>query len=118
MKLLTDENFPLPSVRMLRQAGHDVIAVQEVSPGVADRAVLAQAVAEQRILLTFDRDYGELIYRFHEPAPPAILYFRQGLYTPLELARSAENVLGGSPDELIGQFIILTPQTIRRKPLP
>ena len=118
MRLLADENFPLTSVKLLRQVGYDVVAIQEISPSVADTDVLLRAVAEGRILLTFDRDYGELIYRYQEPAPPAVLYFRQGPYTAAELAQSVQFVLSDTSAELFGQFIILTPQTIRRKPFP
>lgn len=56
MRFLADENFPLPSVRILSAARHDVAAVVQDSPGVADETVLERAVREARILLTFDRD--------------------------------------------------------------
>lgn len=62
MRFLANENFPLPSVRLLRSAGHDVLSITEESPGISDDRILARAVAEERIILTFDRDYGELIY--------------------------------------------------------
>jgi len=61
-RFLADENFPGSSIRLLRAASHDVAAIIEDSPGVEDAEVLARAVQEQRIALTFDRDYGELIY--------------------------------------------------------
>ncbi len=53
MRFLANENFSLKSVRRLREAGHDVGAVIEDSPGAKDRQVLARAVNEQRIVLTF-----------------------------------------------------------------
>lgn len=62
MRFLANENFPLPSVRLLRSAGHDVLSITEESPGISDDRILTRAVAEERIILTFDRDYGELIY--------------------------------------------------------
>jgi predicted nuclease of predicted toxin-antitoxin system len=64
MQLLANENFPLVSVQLLRQANYDVASITEDSPGIEDPEVLARAVDEQRIILTFDRDYGELIFRF------------------------------------------------------
>ncbi len=63
MRFLADENFPVPSIRRLRAAYHDVAAIIEDSPGVEDTVVLARAVSEGRYLLTLDRDYGELIFR-------------------------------------------------------
>jgi predicted nuclease of predicted toxin-antitoxin system len=63
MRFLANENFPLQSVRILRQADLEVASVTEDSPGIEDAEVLARAADEQRVILTFDRDYGELIYR-------------------------------------------------------
>ena len=118
MRLLADENFPYPSVKLLRASGHDTKAIQEISPSISDPEVLALAVAENRILLTFDSDYGELIYRRQQPVPPAVLYFRQGPYSAAELTQAVMQLLSHPDAEFLGQFIILTPQTIRRKPLP
>jgi hypothetical protein len=51
MKFIADENFPLPSIKRLRQPGHDVAAVITDSPGGADEEILARAVREGRIVL-------------------------------------------------------------------
>lgn len=63
MRLLADENLPLPSIRLLREAGYDIEAIAEFAAGAADWRVLAHAKADGQILVTFDRDFGELIYR-------------------------------------------------------
>lgn len=62
MNFLADENFPRTSVLRLREAGFDVIRIQEIAPAEEDPAVLALAVEMQRVLLTFDRDFGELLF--------------------------------------------------------
>ncbi len=62
MRLLANENFPTSSVDLLRRAQHDVSSIAEESPGIKDDAVLARAVQQERLILTFDRDYGELIF--------------------------------------------------------
>jgi predicted nuclease of predicted toxin-antitoxin system len=72
MWFLANENFPLPSVRLLRQAGYDVASVTEDSPGIEDSEVLTRAANEQRVVITFDRDYGELIYRLRLPSPTGV----------------------------------------------
>jgi hypothetical protein len=61
MRFLADENFPLAAVRRLREAGHDVAVVAHDSPGIPDEQVFMLAGREERIVLTFDRDYGGLI---------------------------------------------------------
>jgi Domain of unknown function (DUF5615) len=60
VRFLADENFPRAAVAALEVAGHDVSWVRLAAPGAADAAVLAMAVRESRILLTFDKDFGEL----------------------------------------------------------
>ena len=60
-RLLANENFPAPSVQVLRSRGYDVVAVAERGAALGDTGVLALAEAEQRWIVTFDRDYGELI---------------------------------------------------------
>ena len=62
MKPLANENIPLGMVHRLREMGHDVLAIVQSCPGVTDAVVLDLARREQRTLLTFDRDYGELVY--------------------------------------------------------
>lgn len=63
MRPLADENIPRPSVRLLRVAGRDIEAVAEFGPGLPYAEVLARAATHKQVLITFDRDSGELIYR-------------------------------------------------------
>ncbi|MEH2401036.1 DUF5615 family PIN-like protein [Nostoc sp.] len=83
---MANENFSLPSVWLLRQAGYDVASVTEDSPGIEDTEVLTRAANEQRVILTFDRDYGELIYRLRLPSPTGVIYLRFRPHTPEEPA--------------------------------
>ncbi|MEY3123311.1 MAG: hypothetical protein RI993_2136 [Pseudomonadota bacterium] len=76
LKLLADENFPLPVVRGLIGAGYDVLSIAEISPGINDRAVLSLARESGRSLLTFDVDFGGLVFSHEVEPPAAILYFR------------------------------------------
>jgi len=81
-RLLANENFPAPSVRLLRDLGHDVLSVAEEGEALTDNAVLAKASSDQRWIVTFDRDYGELIFARSVPAPPAVILFRLKSYRP------------------------------------
>lgn len=60
MRFLANENFPRAAVIALEAAGHDVAWVRMEAPGITDPEVLAWAGREERILLTFDKDFGEL----------------------------------------------------------
>ena len=117
MRVLADENIPLPSIRLLRGAGHDVASVMEERPGAADTVVLQHAVASARVLLTFDRDYGELIYRRGMEAPPAVVYLRFVPSTPQEVAVVMEELLRAEVP-LMGHFTVVEPNRVRQRPLP
>ena len=117
MRFLANENFPLTSVRLLRQAGHDVVSITEETPGVADDHILARAVIEDRIILTFDRDYGELIFHAgHAPAP--VLYLRYDPLTPEEPADHILRLLTITGLDLATQFTVAHRQRVRQRPLP
>ena len=62
MNFVADESCAMPVIKALREAGHDVIAIAEVAQGAADDQVLERALKEKRILITEDRDFGELVY--------------------------------------------------------
>ena len=63
MKFQADENFSRPALLALRNAGHDIRSVAEESPGLPDEQVAELCERDQRVLLTFDKDFGELVFR-------------------------------------------------------
>lgn len=115
--LLANENFPAPAIRKLRAAGVDVVAVSEIMPAVSDKEVLEFARREQRWIVTFDRDYGDLIFREGLLPPPAILFFRQEPYPP---DRPADLVLAmlSEPQQAAGCMVVISERNIRRKHFP
>ena len=62
-KLLADENIPKETVNLLKEQGVDVISVQDFSSGLSDRDILELANAKGRIVLTFDKDFGQIIFK-------------------------------------------------------
>jgi predicted nuclease of predicted toxin-antitoxin system len=115
--LIVNENFPLPALRKLREQGVDVMAVQEVMPGASDESILRKACDTGRWLVTFDRDYGELVYSRRCPAQPAILYLRQ---EPCPMDRPAAWILAllDDPAQVAGQVVVIGERAVRRRPLP
>ena len=63
IRFLTDESCDAIVVRMLRSLGYDVTYIAEASPGITDAAVLTQSLLDERLLLTEDRDFCELVFR-------------------------------------------------------
>src|SRR5438445_10785023 len=65
--------FPADAVTQLKAAGHDIVWVRTAAPGMKDEDVLAWAAREARIVLTFDKDFGELACRAGLPASSGIV---------------------------------------------
>lgn len=118
MKFLANENIPLATIRLLREQGHDVKSISEESAGITDREVLEIAADENRIVVTFDSDYGELVFFAGFPAPPSVLYLRFEPTSPEEPAEMIQSLLVSDETILAGYFVVLDRSTIRRRPLP
>ena len=82
MTLWANENFPKAAVLLLRSLGYNITSIGEDNP--SDQAVMQIAEAEYRTILTFGRDYGELIYKHNYKPEPGIIYLRLESYTPEE----------------------------------
>lgn len=115
-KLLLNENFPAPSARKLREHGLDVVAIREACPGWKDVQVLMRAVDEERWIVTFDRDYGDLVFNRGLPPPPAIILLRESHYRPVEPAEWLLRLVN-APEECAGRFVVFTRERIRTRPL-
>ena len=118
IRFLADENVPRASILVLREHGMDVRSIGEDAPGTPDVRVLKEAHGEDRAVLTFDRDFGELIYRRGLQAPPAVLYLRFVPATPDEPAIIIRNLLDHVEIKLQGRFTVVTREGVRQRPLP
>jgi predicted nuclease of predicted toxin-antitoxin system len=72
VQFVADESCAAPVIRALRIAGHDVIAVAEISKGISDERVIERAFNERRVLITEDADFGELVYARGQPSAGVI----------------------------------------------
>ncbi len=117
MRLLANENFPGHAVTALRQRGHDVLWVRTDAPGLKDDAVLLRAQAEGRVLVTFDKDFGELAYHRGLPAPCGIVLFRITVPTPESAARKIVTALE-SRESWAGCFAVVEDARIRLRAAP
>jgi len=76
MQFLANENFPLDVVEALRQEGHDVAWIRTDAPGSKDPDILRRAINENRVLLTFDKDFGDLAFQLGLLAVCGTVLFR------------------------------------------
>ena len=112
---LADENFPATSIRLLREAGHDVISIAEVSPALRDEAILNLSIVRDRIVITFDRDFGELIFRRGMPMGGGIIYFRLGQFRPDEPAKLILEEIRAESGKFDGLFSVISRTGLRQR---
>lgn len=117
MRLCANENIPGDCVNRLRQSGHDVLWIREAAPGSSDSDVLARAFAEGRLLITFDKDFGELVFHRGAKASHGIILFRILHPSPLAVAERIAAVLASRSD-WSGHFSAVDDFTIRMRQLP
>jgi predicted nuclease of predicted toxin-antitoxin system len=82
---LADENIPRLVILQLRELGFNVISITETSPSIKDTEVISMATHLDTIILTADKDFGELAFKHSLPVPGIIL-LRLGGLTPDEMA--------------------------------
>ncbi len=117
MRFLADENFPYDAVQELRNDGHDVAWVRTDTPGISDRQVLARAMADHRILLTFDKDFGELAFQAGLPAACGIILFRISASSSERMARIIVSAVRTRTD-WAGHFSVVEAWRVRMLTLP
>lgn len=113
-KLLADENIPSQAISALRDAGCDVLSIRETTPGIPDVDVLRIAATEVRVLVTFDRDYGALVFGQGQEPPPTIVYFRHCPASPREVSEAVLALLDDA-EANIGAMVIVARHGIRRR---
>ncbi|MEZ4861185.1 MAG: DUF5615 family PIN-like protein [Caldilineaceae bacterium] len=117
MRILADENCPGDLVDALRSVGHDVVWIRDDARGSKDPAILARAQAETRLILTFDKDFGELAFRARLPAASGIILCRLHGLPPARIVAIVLAALDSRPD-WAGYFTVIAEQRIRIIPLP
>ncbi len=116
MRFLANENFPGRAVTALVAAGHDVVWVRVAAPGMSDPDVLALAARDERILLTFDKDFGELARAAALPSTCGVVLFRTPMPEPDDVGQRLRDLVT-SRDDWAGHFSVIEPGRIRMRPL-
>lgn len=117
MRFLADENVSSTVIQELRAQGHDVLAVKETMPGANDAHILRRAQTETRLVLTHDKDFGELAYRARLPADAGVVLFRLTGDDPTANNWRVLSVLQDRND-WPGHFSVVTDDRVRIRALP
>jgi predicted nuclease of predicted toxin-antitoxin system len=112
VNFVADESVDGPIVARLRSDGHIVLYVAEYAAGMSDEEVLALANAQRSILLTSDKDFGELVFRQKRIAAGVILIRLAGESTRRKTDLVSQTLRDRS-QELLGTFTVISARSIR-----
>ncbi len=115
MKLLANENFPYKSIFYLRDKGYDILSIGIDNPGILDSEIMTIAINEEMTILTFDRDYGELIFRYNYKPEKGVIYLRLEEYEPQEPGLIIEEIITNNEIELTQALTIIDRNGIRQR---
>ena len=108
MRFLADESCDFAVVRALRELGYDVTAVSEISPRADDVEVIKLAVRDGRVLLTEDKDFGQLVHAYGHKTGGVVL-FRYPAIARKKLADDGVRLVKMHGKKLAGCFVVIQP---------
>ena len=115
MKLLANENFRYASIYYLKEKGYDVLSIGIDNPSIMDSEIMDIALNEDRTILTFDRDYGELIFRYNYKPEKGVIYLRLDEYKPHEPGMIVEGILNNREIDLTRALTVIDKTGIRQR---
>ena len=116
MRFLADENVSRLVIERLRSGGHDVTSIAETKSGAPDKDILDAADADGRILMTEDRDFGEMVVRQRLGVSGIVLLELDRLSSVAE-AHTVAEIVSAQADRLAGNLVVIEPGRIRIRPL-
>jgi predicted nuclease of predicted toxin-antitoxin system len=113
VRLLADENFDRTVIQALRHSGHDVRAIGETNAAAPDELVIEIARNEGRVLLTEDKDFGDLVYNRAQPSAGVILFRRFARMSRDAKSRTVVEAVEELGQSVAGKFVVVEPGRIR-----
>ena len=112
MRFLADECCDQALVQALRADGYDVLSVSEITPRAEDSYVIRHALRERRILLTEDKDFGQLVFA-HGQKSSGVIFLRFPAGARKQIAEEVVRLVGERGEKLAGSFVTIQPGRIR-----
>jgi len=116
IKFIADVNVEKTAVDYLLMRGYDIKWIPEYSCEISDEDLLQLANTEKRILITNDKDFGELIF-LQKKLSTGIILFRVKGQRPHEKVKLTRKLLQGYQNKLLHYFIVITKNKFRFIPM-
>ncbi|HWE97160.1 MAG TPA: DUF5615 family PIN-like protein [Tepidisphaeraceae bacterium] len=117
MNFLADAHISVEMIAMLRDLGHDCLDSSAIPPRMQDADVLRMATTDQRVVLTSDKDFGELVFVHAIPCPGVVL-IRVALALETDRVAYLRSVWPVVMSRLPGSFVTITTSSVRARPIP
>jgi len=117
MKFLADAHISVEMVAMIRDLGHDCLDSSAIPARMPDIDVLRMAANDQRVVVTSDKDFGELVFVHAIPCPGVVL-IRVGLAHETDRVAHIRSVWPTVLSRLPGSFLTVTASGVRARPIP
>jgi predicted nuclease of predicted toxin-antitoxin system len=115
LKFLANENVPISSVKALKIRGFDITAIGMDNPSISDEQVMNIAIEEMRTIITYDSDYGELIFKHGYKPKAGVIFIRNQPSDPLETAKIIEKLISYENVTFEGALTVVDSNSIRQK---
>ncbi|MBC8172886.1 MAG: DUF5615 family PIN-like protein [Chitinophagales bacterium] len=115
MKLLANENIPISTVHKLIELGYDIQSIGLHFSGISDEDVMRIAIEQERTIITFDKDYGELIYKKGYKPKAGVVYLRILNYTPQSPAHLLHEIFQKPEIHFENNFTVVSKNKIRQR---
>lgn len=115
MRFLANENVPTASVALLKSSGFDVSAIGLDHAGISDEEVMSIAIEEDRTIITYDSDYGELIFKKGYKPNAGVIFIRPQPLDPLETARIIQQLTSNADLSFQRTLTVVDSSSIRQK---
>lgn len=115
MKFLANENFPLAAVKFIESKSHDIKFIGWDFTGITDEEVMDLAIKENRTILTFDKDYGELIFKYNHKPTAGVIFLRLQSYTPDEPGKIIANLIKSAGFDPRNKLTVVTDSGLRQR---
>ena len=116
MRFLADENIEKAVVAFIKSKGYEVYYIAESSPSITDAAVLEYANSHDMVVITSDKDFGEMLYRKRKISC-GLLLVRSRVETAESKVGLVRAVLEKAEDKLKGHFVVVSEKGLRIRPL-
>ena len=117
MRLVADEGVDRGIVTQFREQGHEITCIAEMAQGAPDATVLRLASESSAVLVTSDKDFGELVFRRGQASHGVLLLRLVGL-SAAGKARLVAGTVAKHGEKMTGCFSVLTPRSFRVRHLP